>query len=62
MFIQLKNEHYFKKGRKRCFSYKPNMNIIYPNEENAFMMAKHEKKGDYYVKPCLSKSTNERSF
>ena len=38
------------------------MNIIYLSEENAFMMPNHEKKGDYYVKPCLSKSTNEHYF
>ena len=29
------------------------------NEENVFMLPNLEKKEDYYVNPCLSKSTNE---
>ena len=30
------------------------LNIVYPDEENAFMVPNHEKKGDYYANPSLS--------
>ena len=44
--------------------------IIYPNEENVFVVPNHEKKGDYYVNPCQSqlkielriKNGKKRSF
>ena len=44
---------------KVVFPLKPNFNIIYPNEENVFTVPNHKKKGDCYVNPCLSQSTNE---
>ena len=28
--------------------------FIYPNKENEFMVPNHEKKGYYYMSPCLS--------
>ena len=30
------------------------LNIIYPNEENVFVVPNNKKKRDYYVNPCLS--------
>ena len=44
---------------KDVFFCKQSLDIIYPNEENAFTMTNHERKGDYFVNPCLSKLTNE---
>ena len=38
------------------------INIIYPKEENVFMVPNREKKGDYYVHPGLSKSMDEHQF
>ena len=38
------------------------LNVIYPDEENAFMVPNLEKKGDYFVNPCLSNQpTNSNS-
>ena len=37
-----------------AFFMKPKHQFIDPNEENAFMVPNHEKKGDYYVNSCLS--------
>ena len=36
------------------FLMNQSIKIIYPNEENKFMVPYHGKKGDYYVNPCLS--------
>ena len=47
---------------REVFLMKPKHNIIYPNEENVFMMPNHEKKGDYYMNSCLSKSKDELQF
>ena len=46
---------------REVFSYetKPST-IIYPNEENVLMVPNHEKSGDYYVNPYLSKLTDEQ--
>ena len=38
------------------FLVKPKHQFIYPNEENQFMVPNHQKKGDYFVNPCLSSS------
>ena len=38
------------------------INIVYPNEENEFMVPYHEKKGDYYANLCLSQLTDELLF
>ena len=38
---------------------KPEPQIIYPDEEIAFMVPNNEKKGDDFMNPCLLKSTNE---
>ena len=38
----------------KFFLWNQSINIINPKEENVFMMPNHEKKGDYYVNPCLS--------
>ena len=35
------------------------INVIYPNEENEFMVPNHEMKGDYFKNPCLSQSINK---
>ena len=35
------------------------LNIVYPNEENVLMLPNHERKGDYYVNLCSSKSIIE---
>ena len=51
------NQHMYinsKNGRKRCFSYETKASINYPNEENVFIIPKHEMKGYYYVNQCLS--------
>ena len=47
---------------KKLFLWKQSINIIYPNEKNEFMIPNHEKKGDYYVNPCLSKLVSELWF
>ena len=44
------------------FLMRPKGQFIYPNEENVFMVPNHEKKGDYYVNPCLSQLTYELWF
>ena len=36
------------------FPIKEKHQFIYPNEENEFMVANHEKKEDYYMNPYLS--------
>ena len=41
------------------FLMNQSMNIIYPNEDNAFVVPNHERKGDYYVNPWFSQLTNE---
>ena len=41
------------------FLMKPKHQFIYPNKGNALMAPDHEKKGDYYMTPWLSQSTNE---
>ena len=52
-----------KNGNKRSFSYETKASIIiYPNEENVFMMANHKKKGNYFVNPCLSQLKDELEF
>ena len=48
-----------KNGRKRIFSMKSNINIIYPKEVNVFMVPNDENKGDYYVNLCLSQLIEE---
>ena len=48
-----------KNGGKSSFSMKPKHQFVYPNEWNEFTMSNHEKKGDYYVNPCLSQLKNE---
>ena len=32
----------------------PKQQIVYHNKGNVFILPNHEKKGDYYVNPCLS--------
>ena len=41
------------------FLINQSVNIIYPIEENVFMVPSHEIKGDYFVNPCLSQLKNE---
>ena len=44
---------------REVFLMKPNINTIYPNEKNAFMVPNHENKGDYLMNPCLSELIGE---
>ena len=32
---------------------KPKHQFVYPKKEIVFMVPNHEKKGDYYMNPCL---------
>ena len=48
-----------KNDGKKSFSYETDINVIYPNEDNEFMVPNHEKKGDYYMNLCLSQLINE---
>ena len=60
MFVQIeKRTLILKNGRKKAFTMKPSINVIYLNEENVLMVPNHERKEDYYVNLCLSKLTNE---
>ena len=51
-----------KRWEEKLFLWNQSINVIYPNEENEFMIHNHAKKGDYYVNLCLSKLTNEFWF
>ena len=44
---------------KQVFHMNQSIEIVYPNKENMFMVPNHEKKGDYYVNPCLSQLKGE---
>ena len=44
---------------REAFLTNQSINVIYPNEDNEFMIHNHEKKRDYDVNPCLSKLTNK---
>ena len=60
VFIQIdKRTLILKNGQKKRFLMNQSNNVIYPKEENEFMIHNHEKKRDYYMNPCLSKLTNE---
>ena len=53
MFIPIERQiSILKMVKKEVFLIKPNHHIIYPNEENVFMVPNHENKGDYYMNPC----------
>ena len=43
-----------KKWWVECFLRNQNINVIYPNTANEYLMPNHEKKRDCYVNPCLS--------
>ena len=43
----------------KAFLMRRKHQFIYPNKENKFMDPNHEKKGDYYVNPCLSNLMDE---
>ena len=45
-----------------AFILNQSINIISPNEEIAFMVPNHERKGDYYVNPGLSQVKGELQF
>ena len=38
---------------EKLFLRNQSIKVIYPNEENEFMVPNHEIKRDYYVNPCL---------
>ena len=60
MFVQIDERTIIlKMVEKDAFLMKPKPQIIYLDEENAFMVPNHEKKGDDFVNPCLLKLTNE---
>ena len=46
----------------KAFLTKPKHPFTYPNEQKKFIVPNYEKKGDYYMNPCLSKLTNELWF
>ena len=56
------NVYPLKMAIREAFVRNQSINIINPNEENVFMMPNHEKKGDYYVNPCLSQLKVELQF
>ena len=43
-----------KGGKKKLFLLSQSINVIYPNEDNVFMVPNHEKKKEEYMHPCLS--------
>ena len=52
-----------KKWFKKSFSYKTKaLNDIYPKKDNEFVVPYHERRGDYYVNPCLSQFKDELEF
>ena len=51
-----------KKVERKAFLWNQSINIIYPNKENVVMVPNLEKKGVYYVNPCLSQLTDEHRF
>ena len=50
MFVILANKVWF----KELFLGNQGINIMYPIEENVFLVANHEKNGNYDEYPCLS--------
>ena len=48
-----------KMAERDIFFWNQRINVIYPNEENVFMVLNHERKGNYYVNPRFSESTNK---
>ena len=38
----------------KLFKWNQSLNLIYPNEENEFVVPNHENKRDYYMNLCLS--------
>ena len=40
-------------GEDKLFLWNQRINIIYPNEENMFMVPNHNNNEDYYENPCL---------
>ena len=38
---------------KKVFFINRSINIVYPNEDNMFMVPNHKKSGDYNKNPCL---------
>ena len=51
-----------KNSEKKLFLWNQSINVIYPNEENVFMVPNREIKRDYYIHPCLSQLTDEFWF
>ena len=47
---------------REVFLWNQSTNIIYPNEENVFLVPNHDKKGDYYVNPYLSQMEDKIHF
>ena len=55
MFILIESQTLILEMVERdVFPMKKRHHAIYPNKENVFTVPYHEKKGDYYVNPCLS--------
>ena len=48
--------------KEMLFLWNQSVNVIYSNKENVFMVHNHEKKGDYYMRPCLSQLKDELWF
>ena len=48
--------------KEKVFLWNQCVNVIYPNEENVFIVPNHEKKGDHYMYPCLSQLMDKLWF
>ena len=45
--------------KEKFFMWNQSINVICPNDENKFRVPNREKKGDYYVNPCLFQLINK---
>ena len=55
MFIPIERRTWILKTvENKFFLWNQSIQIVYHNKENAFMVPNHEKKGYYYMNPCLS--------
>ena len=60
MFIPIERQTLvFKMVEREVFFFETNASISVILMRRMFMVPNHEIRGDYYVNPCLSKSTNK---
>ena len=63
MFIPIERwTSFLKMVEKQVFHMNQSTEIIYPNEENMFMVPNNENNGDYYVNPFLSQLKDKLQF